>query len=221
MGRSINTARRRARLAAGACVLLMMALAPAHAAQRLSGRVDLVPGPRQAVIPGEVSEGVVYFLPQAGGARGQPGRFSVDTQTKGFLPATLVVPANSVVAFPNRDQILHNVYSKSPAAAFDLGTYGPGEVREARLPRAGLVQVNCNVHQGMRATVLVLDTPYYARPLADGRFDLSGLPDGAGTLVFWHPRARAESRAVAGPRADYTVQLRALRPRAGAAGGRP
>jgi plastocyanin len=221
MRRLTYRACRQARTAAAACALVVVVLAPAHAAQRLSGRVDLVSGPRQAVIPGEVSEGVVYFLPEAGGAPGRPGRYSVDTRTKGFSPATLVVPANSVIAFPNRDQILHNVYSKSPAAEFDLGTYGPGEVREARLPRAGLVQVNCNVHQGMRATVLVLDTPYYTRPLADGRFDLSGLPDGNGTLVFWHPRARAESRPVAGTRADYAVQLRALRPRVGAAGGRP
>ena len=186
MARSINSARRQARLAAGACVLLVAALAPAHAAQRLSGRVDLVPGPRQAVIPGEVSEGVVYFLPQSGAKRVQPGRFSVDTQTKGFSPATLVVPADSVVAFPNRDQILHNGYSKSPAAAFDLGTYGPGEVREARLPRAGLVQVNCNVHQGMRATVLVLDTPYYTRPLADGPGELRFEPGEPPHLVFDH-----------------------------------
>ena len=169
-------------------------------------------------MPGEVGEGVVYFLPQAGaGTRARPGRFSIDTHTKGFLPSTLVVPADSTVAFPNRDQILHNVYSKSPGATFDLGTYGPGEVREARLPRAGLVQVNCNVHQGMRATVLVLDTPYYTRPMADGRFDLAGVPDGPGTLVFWHPRARAESRPVGARPGDYAIQLRALRPRTGAA----
>lgn len=216
MRSSIDAARRQARLVVAACAIAT-ALAPAGAAQRVSGRVDLVAGPRQAVVPGEISEGVVYFLPQvAGGSRARPGRFSVDTHSKGFSPSTLVVPADSVLAFPNRDRILHNVYSKSPGASFDLGTYGPGEVREAKLPRAGLVQVNCNVHQGMRATVLVLETPHYTRPLADGRFDLAGLPDGPGTLVFWHPRARAESRPVGSTPGEYAIKLRALRPRVGA-----
>lgn len=188
----------------------------ALAAQSLGGRVDLVPARGQTVLPGEVAEGVVYFLPAEAGARPRPGRFSIDTHSKGFLPATLVVPAGSVVAFPNRDQILHNVYSNSPAATFDLGTYGGGEVRETRLPRAGLVQVNCNVHQGMRANVLVLDTPHHVRPGPDGRFDLRNLPDGGGLLVFWHPRARAESRKVEAAGGDFVVRLTATRPRIGA-----
>lgn len=215
MGRSGNMRRR---MVAFAVVLACMAW-PAFAARNLSGQVDLVPGKRQKVALGEISEGVIYFIPAQGKGRApRPSRFSVDTHSKGFLPATLVVPAGSVVAFPNRDQILHNVYSKSRVATFDLGTYGPGEVREIRLPRAGLVQVNCNVHQGMRANVLVLDTPHFVRPFADGRFQMSGVPEGEGTLVFWHPRAVAQAVPVTADRVDYTVRLRAVRARIGAGG---
>jgi plastocyanin len=172
---------------------------PAVPSQRLAGRLELAAGARHPVAAGEVAQGVVYFLPKAGGARPQPARFTVDTQSKGFSPSLLVVPVGSTVSFPNRDQILHNVFSKTPGAAFDLGYYGPGASRETRFSKPGLVVVNCSVHNAMRSNVLVLATPYYTRPGRDGRFTLNGLPPGPGTLVFWHPRANAQSLAVTGP----------------------
>lgn len=183
------------------------------AVNSISGRVELDAAPGQRVAAGEVAQAVVYFLPRSGGARPKPGRFSVDTHSKGFRPALSVVPVGSTVSFPNRDVILHNVFSNTPGATFDLGTYGPGETRSNRFTKAGLVSVNCNVHNGMRANVLVLSTSYYTRPRADGRFVLDDLPPGPGTLVFWHPRARAQSQGISGPmKQPVTGQLVASRP---------
>lgn len=141
----------------------------------------------------------MYFLPRSGGAKPKPGRFSIATHSKGFKPALSVVPVGSTVRFPNTDEVLHSVFSMTPGSAFDLGTYAPGESRSVKLSKAGLVVVNCNVHNNMRAYVLVLSTPYYTRPNADGRFVLDDLPPGPGTLVFWHPRARAQSQAITKP----------------------
>jgi len=166
---------------------------------RITGKLELAAGPNQPVDAGEVAQSVVYYLPKAGGGRPQPARFSVDTQSKGFNPSLLVVPLGSTVSFPNRDQILHNVFSRTPGTTFDLGYFGPGETRETRFNKPGLVVVNCSVHNSMRSNVLVLATPYFARPGRDGRFSLGGLPPGPGTLVFWHPRANAQSLAVDGP----------------------
>jgi len=176
------------------------------ASHRLTGRLELAAGTNQPVAAGEVAEGVVYFLPKTAGARPKPERFSVDTHSKGFKPALLVVPQGSTVSFPNRDQILHNVFSTTPGAAFDLGTYGPGQSRQTRFNKPGLVIVNCNVHNSMRSNVLVLATPYYVRPGRDGRFALDGLPTGPGTLVFWHPRANAQSMVVTGRIATPVVR---------------
>lgn len=190
--------------------------APSTAARSLTGRMELVGSARQAVIAAEAADGVVYFLPKAGTAKPKPDRFSIDTHSKGFLPGSLVVPVGSTVAFPNRDEILHNVYSATPGTTFDLGTYGPGQSRSARFGKAGLVLVACNVHHGMRGNVLVLETPHYTRPGRDGRFELKNLPAGPGTLVFWHPRAVAQSRVVAVPTAPVSARLTAVRARVGA-----
>lgn len=177
----------------------VVAKPPPSADGRIAGRLDLVAAGREGIVAGEVAEGLVYFLPKSGGEPPKPGTFTVDTRSKGFLPSVLVVPVGSTVRFPNRDSILHNVFSRTPGSSFDFGYYGPGETRQRVFSKPGLVLVNCNVHHNMRLDVVVLSTPYYTRPDRSGRYALDGLPKGPGTLVFWHPRADAQQVAVTLP----------------------
>ncbi len=173
----------------------------------ISGSLKLVAGQGQSVSAGEVSEGLVYFLPKAGSPKPKPGRFVINTRSKGFSPETLVVPQGSTVRFPNVDTIIHNVYSRSPGNSFDLGYYAPGKSPEFTFNTAGLAIVNCTVHHTMRANVVVLATPYYARPGKDGRYQIKDVPAGPGTLVFWHPRAAAKSLQASAPLAAATQSL--------------
>jgi plastocyanin len=166
--------------------------APAATA-RISGRVELVAGAGQSVAAGEVGQAVVYFIPDGAYPRPKARSASISTRAGAFTPSVTVVPVGSTVRFPNEDTILHNVFSRSPGNSFDLGLYGAGEVRQHRFATPGLVVVNCNVHHNMRANLIVLATPYHARPGRDGRYRIEGIPPGPGTLVFWHPRSGAQS----------------------------
>ena len=186
---------------------------PKATGSSLAGKLELVAAGREGIVAGEVSDGLVYFLPKAGGAPPKPGNFTVDTRSKGFSPSVLVVPVGSTVRFPNRDSILHNVFSRTPGSTFDFGYYGSGEVKQRVFAKPGLVIVNCNVHHNMRADVVVLATPYYTRPDRNGRYTLNGLPAGPGTLVFWHPRSQAQSVQVALPmQGAVTRKLSATKP---------
>lgn len=183
-----------------ALCLCVAAFAPPVHATDIEGRLELVAGPRQTVAPEDLADGLVYFLPKGGApAPRPPGRFTMSTQTKGFSPALLVVPVGSSIDFPNRDDILHNVFSRTPGTTFDFGFYGSGQTRRQVFAKPGLVVVNCSVHHTMRANVVVMATPYYTRPARDGRFVLEDVPAGPGTLVYWHPRASAASAQVVLP----------------------
>lgn len=174
--------------------------APAAPARHsLHGRVELAGKGAFAPVAGEAAATVVYFVPERGGARPRPGRFSIYTQGKAFDPPHLVVPVGSTIAFPNNDPIRHNVFSATPGAAFDLGFYGEGESRERVFEQPGVVVVNCNVHHVMQAEVLVVPSVHQARVDAGGRFQLDGLPPGRGTLYLWHPRAGLQSLPLAIP----------------------
>ena len=186
---------------------------PVASGSTVTGRLELVAGSAGAIQAGELADGLVYFLPKAGAPKPKPGTFTIDTRSKGFSPSLLVVPQGSTVRFPNRDTILHNVFSRTPGSSFDFGHYGPGESKQVVFNKPGLVIVNCNVHHNMRADVVVLATPYYTRPDRNGRYTLTGLPAGPGTMVFWHPRAQAQSVAVTLPAAAaVTRKLTATRP---------
>jgi plastocyanin len=104
-----------------------------------------------------------------------------------FVPALLPVQVGTRVTFPNLDDTYHNIFSFSPAKRFDLGRYRPDEtpIPSVVFDVPGLVTVRCDIHEHMRALILVLDTPYFAISDPDGRFRLSGLPPGHHTLKAW------------------------------------
>jgi plastocyanin len=104
-----------------------------------------------------------------------------------FIPALLPVQLGTKVEFPNLDDTYHNIFSFSPAKRFDLGRYRSDEtpIPSVMFDAAGLVTVRCDIHEHMRALILVLDTPYFVMTDAVGRYRLDGLPAGRYTLRAW------------------------------------
>jgi len=104
-----------------------------------------------------------------------------------FLPSLLPVQAGTRVEFPNLDDTYHSIFSYSPAKRFDLGRYRSDErpIPSEVFDKPGLVTLRCDIHEHMRALILVLDTPYFVMTNPDGRFRLSGLPSGHFTLKAW------------------------------------
>ncbi len=178
---------------------LCLALLPAAAgAAELAGRVEVVSHGR--TVPGEAGRAVVSWRPDRPVALHAPAEAPrMATRDKSFEPRILAVVTGTTVSFPNRDPILHNIFSISDPYRFDLGLYGRGEARSVTFDRPGVVRVFCNVHHGMVGYVLVLDTPFFTSPDDQGRFRLSGLPEGPGTLTVWHEQAEPWSGPVPVP----------------------
>jgi plastocyanin len=104
-----------------------------------------------------------------------------------FVPSILPVQAGTQVFFPNFDPTYHNIFSYSPTKRFDLGRYRSDErpVPSVRFDEPGLVVLHCDIHEHMRAIILVLPTPYFVVTAPDGGFRLSGLPAGRHILKAW------------------------------------
>lgn len=104
-----------------------------------------------------------------------------------FHPAILPVRAGTRVEFPNLDNTYHNIFSYSAPKRFDLGRYRPDDrpIPSQVFDVPGLVTLRCDIHEHMRALILVLDTPYFVVTDTDGRFRLEGLPAGRYLLKAW------------------------------------
>jgi plastocyanin len=103
-----------------------------------------------------------------------------------FTPAVLPVRRGTKVEFPNRDDEYHNVLSYSKAKEFDLGRYLKSEKPPTVVfDKAGVIELNCEIHEHMRGYVLVLETPHFTVTGAEGRFRLEHLPPGKYRLKAW------------------------------------
>jgi plastocyanin len=107
---------------------------------------------------------------------------------KQFVPQVLVVQRGTRVTFPNQDNIFHNVFSLTQGSAFDLGSYRSGDKPGSYVfTETGVVEIFCNLHSQMNASVLVVPNHYFARVSADGKFQITSIPKGKHRLIAWTP----------------------------------
>ena len=74
---------------------------------------------------------------------------TIDQVDKEFDPLLSAVPVGSQVAFPNSDNIQHQIYSFSKAKSFDLPLFEKNESKSVLFEQAGIVQMGCNIHDWM------------------------------------------------------------------------
>ncbi|HVY39093.1 MAG TPA: carboxypeptidase regulatory-like domain-containing protein [Polyangia bacterium] len=146
--------------------------------------------------------------------RGSPARgktLEIKQKDKQFSPRAAVVLRGTSVVFPNLDPVYHNVFSTSGRNSFDLGAYRAGETpRSVVLSTPGVVDVFCNIHSRMSASILVAPSSLYAKVNADGSFRLDNVPVGARKLVVWSPGSKPAQQKVevtaAGGQATFVLE---------------
>jgi plastocyanin len=152
---------------------------------RAAAAVD-VPG--TTAVRGKPAANAVVWLeaPGAPAASARP-KAVLDQRNLTFSPRVLAVQVGTIVEFPNNDRVFHDVFSFRDGKKFELGLYPVGVVKHVPFDRAGLSRVFCNIHPGMAAYVLAVDTPYFAVSDRDGRFTLTAIPAGTYTYHAWRP----------------------------------
>ena len=107
-----------------------------------------------------------------------------------FVPYVTVIQMGTTVTFPNRDPILHHVYSFSPAKSFEIKLYTGKSPVEVVFDKPGVVTLGCNIHDWMIGYIAVVPTPWFAKTDAAGNAVLRDLPAGAYDIHAWHPQQR-------------------------------
>jgi plastocyanin len=145
---------------------------------------------------GEIGEVYVYV----DGYKSTPVRnktIEIRQKDKRFVPAVQVVQVGTRAVFPNLDTVIHNVFSLNSENHFDLGNVKAGEKTEPiALLKPGHVEVYCNIHSKMRADLLVVANPYFAKVASDGSFQINGVPTGSRKVVVWGPTVSGSTQRV-------------------------
>lgn len=121
--------------------------------------------------------------------------YSVDQVEKEFVATVTVITVGSRVTFPNSDDILHHVYSFSPAKVFELPLYGNGQTIKfaEEFEQPGVVEIGCNIHDWMLGYIYVAQTRLAVKTDATGQALLSDVPAGDYSVRIWHPRVSEDS----------------------------
>lgn len=112
----------------------------------------------------------------------------MDQRDRQFAPYVLAVSTNTLVRFPNSDDIRHHVYSFSPAKRFELRLYHGSTAEPVLFDQAGKVSLGCNIHDAMLGYIYVVDSQWYEVSGSDGRAELTEIPAGDYDLQIQHPR---------------------------------
>jgi plastocyanin len=188
--------------------LLLVLAGVAHADGRVVGKVTIADSDGKQV----TADAIVYVV---GPTEPADPAFKPTVAQKGrkFVPDLVAVTAGGSVAFPNADPFLHNVFSTSPDRQFDLGSFRKGESKTKDFRSPGVIDVYCNIHPEMAATILVLPNRLFTHVKADGTFTIDHVPPGKWTVFAYTRRALrpVSAQVTVGVGGDAAVNLAVVR----------
>ena len=115
----------------------------------------------------------------------------IEQVRKQFVPSWAVVQRGTTIEFPNNDNIYHNVFSQSSGNSFDLGLYNSSSAAKSHtFDEPGSVDIFCNIHPQMAASVLVVPNRHFAKVKPNGEFEIADVPVGKRKVVAWAPNSR-------------------------------
>lgn len=113
---------------------------------------------------------------------------SITQEKRSFVPDLVAITVGQSVSFPNKDTLIHNVFSPTPDK-FDLGSYAKGEAKTRAFPKPGVHEIYCNIHPEMSATLVVLPNRRFVIAGANGKFEIPDVPVGKWKLFAYSRRA--------------------------------
>jgi len=135
----------------------------------------------------------------------------MDQYGRAFIPDLLVVRVGQVVEFRNSEDVDHNVrVIRNPAGTAVVDVSGPrNQVFRHTFAQPGSYDVSCDIHPGMRATIVAAHTPFVAIADERGDFVLKEIPTGRYALkVSATGRDIVRELEVTAPRTDVSVAVR-------------
>lgn len=159
-----------------------------------------------AVVTGRTVAGAIVTLEPVGAALPMPeGPALLDQFGKAFVPDVLFVRVGQVVEFRNSEDVDHNVrVLRNPTGTMVMDVSGSqNQVFTHTFDRPGTYDVTCDIHPGMRATIVASRTPFAVETDARGTFTIPAVPAGTYTVrTFVAGKESARDVSVSGGKTD-------------------
>ena len=117
----------------------------------------------------------------------QKNPLQVDNRDCRFQPSVSLGVTGSVLNITSADPVLHNTHILQADRTFLNVALPPGgrTIRKT-LEEMGRLEVRCDAHNFMRASLHIFDHPYFTSTDETGHFELTQVPQGTHRIQFWH-----------------------------------
>ncbi len=179
---------------------LVMAILVVGTLATVQGRALAAPE-EGGIVAGSIDNPLIRSVPAVVYLRDVAGEFKppetppvMDQAKLTFIPKVLPVLVGTTVKCPNNDTVQHNIFSPAKSAkTFNLGVYPPGQSKDVKFEKVGVVPLLCNVHAEMSGFIVVLPNPYFTTTDKEGGYKIENVPPGKYKLSFWHEKLRPET----------------------------
>ena len=170
-------------------VLFVFSLTSLARAGDVHGHVDPGVEPDNVVIYLTPVEGKIEYDKIPGGV--------IDQINKEYVPHVLPIMVGGTMTFLNSDGILHNVHLyHETKTVFNIAMPAFKKKMSKTLDKAGEYVLLCDAHSEMSAYILVLESPFFAKPNAKGNFVINGIPAGTYNIVRYIPEQENVTKTV-------------------------
>ena len=115
------------------------------------------------------------------------GEYKLDQKKCRYEPHVITVPLDSELKIHTSDPINHNIHTYSFENDPINIMFLPGQDPYTQeMEEAEVIKVECDLHDWMRAWVVVTPNGYSAVSGADGSFEIPDVPPGKYELTAWH-----------------------------------
>jgi hypothetical protein len=122
----------------------------------------------------------------------------LDQQGCRYHPHVLGIQTQQTLKIVNSDPTTHNIHpSPKVNQEFNQSQAQGAPAIEKKFNRKELlIPVKCNQHPWMKASIGVLDHPYFAVSAKDGSYTIKNVPPGTYTITFWHETLGEQTASV-------------------------
>ena len=115
------------------------------------------------------------------------GEYKLDQKKCRYEPHVIAVPLDSELKIHTSDPINHNIHTYSFENDPINIMFLPGQdAYSQEMEEAEIIKVECDLHDWMRAWIVVTPNAYSTVSATDGSFEIPDVPPGKYELTAWH-----------------------------------
>ena len=136
------------------------------------------------------------------------GEYKLNQKQCQYEPHVIAIPVNSELKIHTSDPINHNIHTYSFENDPINIMFLPGQdAYSQEMEEAEIIKVECDLHNWMRAWIVVTPNAYSTVSDSDGSFEIPDVPPGKYELTAWHETLGSITKSITVRNDEFNINF--------------